>query len=240
MKPKGIKMLAKVKVKKAQIWVSAVLYVLMTTILMVVVLEAGVPLLNDMKDKSIFVQTKDNFVSLSQHIEEVSSSGPGSQRLVPIEIKKGYLSIGNEKVKWSMDTTADILAPMSKISLGNVKISSDADVDAYESGNYYILENFYMLAAFNKIGNSTAYGDIISNNIIGYLQFKGTGGTANGTFDFSVNGVPISGTGYTGLVDAGYDKASGSVIALVNNTEGNYTIIFSLKGDTDFMLVNVE
>lgn len=228
------------KYRKSQIWIEAVLYVLMTAIIMVVVLEAGIPILDKMKDKSIFIQTRDNFVSLSQHIEEVSNAGPGSQRLVPIEIKKGYLKVDNEKVKWYMDTKAEIIAPMSKISLGNVKIASDSDVDAYTSGDYYILENFYVLAAFSRIGNSSVYGNITSANILAYLKFKGTGGTTNGTFTFLIDSAAISGDGYTAM-ESGYDEGSGSVSAFINTTSGtNYTITFTLYGDTDFLAVNME
>lgn len=228
------------KHRKSQIWIEAVLYILMTAIIMVVVLEAGIPILDKMKDKSIFIQTRDNFVSLSQHIEEVSNAGPGSQRLVPIEIKKGYLKVDNEKVKWYMDTKAEIIAPMSKISLGNVKIASDSDVDAYTSGDYYVLENFYVLAAFNRIGNSSSYDNMTSTNILAYLKFKGTGGTTNGTFTFLIDSATISGNGYT-TMESGYDKDRGSVSAFINTTLGiNYTITFTLYGDTDFLAVNME
>lgn len=229
------------KGKRSAIWISAVLYVLMTSILMVVVLEAGLPLLVNMKEKAIFMQTKDNFASLNQHIEDVGSAGPGSQRLVPINIKKGYLKVDNEKVKWYMDTQADVIEPMTKLSIGNLKIASDSDVDAYESGNYFILENFYMRAVFNKIGNSSSYSNITSTNVIDHLKFKGTGGVTNGTFTLLIDSTSLDGNGYTSISNAGYDMATASVSAFLNSTSGlNYTITFTLHGDADFLTVNMQ
>lgn len=226
--------------RRSQIWIDAVLYVLMTAIIMVLVLEAGTPILSKMKDKAIFTQTKDNFVSLNQHIEDVSNAGPGSQRIVPIMIKKGKLTVDNEKIKWSMTTDADVLEPMSKISIGNVKISSDSDVDSYKTGNYLILENFYIQAGFNRIGNESVYGNITSTNILDYVKFKSTNGLANGTFTLLIDGSAIDANGYTQLIEPGYDQARASVKAFINTTSGNYTIIFTMYGDTDFMTVNME
>lgn len=227
--------------RKAQIWESAVLYVLMTAIIMVIVLEAGVPLLKEMRDKAVFVQTRDNFISLNQHIEDVSNAGPGSQRLVPIQVKKGYLKVDNEKIKWYMDTTADVIEPMTKISTGNVKIASDSDVDAYASGDYLIMENFYIHAGFNKIGNESYYENITSTTILDYMKFRGTGALANGTYSFLVDGSSVSGNGYTKLDEAGYDKDKAILRAFINTTSGtNYTIIFTMYGDADFMTINIE
>lgn len=227
--------------KKSQIWISAVLYVLMTAIIMVVVLEAGTPILNNMKDKAIFTQTRDNFMSLNQHIVDVSNSGPGTQRLIPIQIKKGYLKVDNEKIKWYMDTKADIIEPMSKISIGNLKIASDSDADAYENGGYYVLENFYIQAWFNKIGNESVFANISSTTILDHLKFKSTNGIANGTFSFLIDGSSVSGNGYTTIDGPAYDQDRAILTALINTTTGvNYTITFMLYGDSDFLVVNME
>ncbi|MFO8016910.1 MAG: hypothetical protein R6U32_07460 [Candidatus Woesearchaeota archaeon] len=227
--------------RKGQIWISAVLYVLMTAVIMVVVLEAGLPVLKEMRDKAVFVQSRDNLISLNQHIKEVGSAGPGSQRTVPLQVQKGHLEVGKEKLRWYMDTEADIIEPMSKISMGDVKIASDSDVDAHETGGHYILENFYMLAAFNKLGNASSYENISSDSIIDYMQFKGTGAIANGTFDLSVDDEMVSGEGYTSINDKGYDQGRASVTAFVNTTSGtNYTIIFTMHGNSDYMTVRMR
>ena len=51
--------------KKSQIWISAVLYVLLISVVIVIVLEGGTPIMNNLRDKSVFVQTRDNFVNLA-------------------------------------------------------------------------------------------------------------------------------------------------------------------------------
>jgi len=78
---------------KAQIWVSAILYILVITVVMVLVLNAGVPIIQDLQDKTVFTRSKNTFLSLNQHISEVSEEGVGSQRVVPIEIEKGFLGL---------------------------------------------------------------------------------------------------------------------------------------------------
>ncbi|MBW2999994.1 hypothetical protein KY339_04940, partial [Candidatus Woesearchaeota archaeon] len=82
---------------KAQIWISALLYILIAVIVMVIILEATSPLLENLKDESVYTETKSNFVSLNQHISDVSNAGTGSQRVVPVEIRKGELKVGNDQ-----------------------------------------------------------------------------------------------------------------------------------------------
>ena len=118
--------------KKAQIWVSAVLYILITTIVLVIVIELGTPMLENMKDKSIFTRTKDNFVAIDKNIKDISEEGFGSQRTIPLEIQKGKIDVTDNLIKWEMETNADIIEPGSSIASGNLVISSNSDVSAKE------------------------------------------------------------------------------------------------------------
>ncbi len=56
--------------RKAQIWVSAILYILVITVIMVLVLNAGVPIIKDLQDKTVFTRSKNTFLALNQHINE--------------------------------------------------------------------------------------------------------------------------------------------------------------------------
>ena len=52
------------KMKKAQIWISAVLYTLIIVVAIVIVLSAVVPLINKMKDRAIFQKVKNELLNL--------------------------------------------------------------------------------------------------------------------------------------------------------------------------------
>ena len=60
--------------RKGQVWVSAVLYLLITGIIMVVLLEAGIPVLEKARDKSIYDRERDQFLNLNQYKKTPSES----------------------------------------------------------------------------------------------------------------------------------------------------------------------
>lgn len=227
--------------KKSQIWISAVLYILVIVVALVLVLEAGVPLLNKLKDRTVFIQTKDTFLNLNQFVEEVSSGGKGSQRVLPVEVKKGELTVENNKLRWSMDTEATLIEQRTKIDLGNVKIAANADVDAYEKNSSLFLENKHLVVSFQKIGNETGRGNITAGDIINYITLKDTNANASGTFSFEVAGTSADGIGYSRLLEEGYDLAAGTVIVHINDTTGfEYNLTFTLESDADYLKPNLE
>ena len=72
--------------KKGVIWVSTVIYVMIAIVVMVIVLEAGLPLIKGITEKSAFNKIRDTLVLLDKQIQQVASEGQGSQRVIPIEI----------------------------------------------------------------------------------------------------------------------------------------------------------
>lgn len=85
--------------KKGDIWISAVLYFGLGILVLSIILAAGLPVINKLRDKNVIIQTKTVMYTLDQNIREVIKEGPGSQRVVTINIKKGSLTIDNEKSK---------------------------------------------------------------------------------------------------------------------------------------------
>src|SRR3989344_1349204 len=84
--------------KKAQIWESSILYLLIISVVIAIVLEAGVPMMDNLRDKSVVMQIRDSFINLDQHIREISTAGPGSQRVVPSETSNRFI-ISNSFVR---------------------------------------------------------------------------------------------------------------------------------------------
>lgn len=233
--------------KKGQVWISAVLYILITTIIMVIVLEIGTPLLENLKDKAIFTKTKDNFLSLDKQLKSISSEGYGSQRIIPLEIQKGSVDVTENGIRWEMKTDADIIEPGSSISLGDLIISSNSDVSAKKRGDSYILENSAILINFTSFGNQTNWtSGADPSSIINYMEYK----TANGrirqdmagltTFTVKNNGVdlPVSGSGYTKLEKEGTSMTQAKLILHMNSTV-EYDLVFTLQSRADFLKVDI-
>ncbi|MFC1752359.1 hypothetical protein ACFL96_03075 [Thermoproteota archaeon] len=226
--------------KKSQIWISAVLYLLIISIVLVIVLEAGTPIMNNLRDKSVFIRTRDNFVSLDKHITDISNAGPGSQRIVPLEIRKGDLTLGNNQLKWEMSTESAAIQPRSNFEMGSLRIGSDADVIAYETNTSIVLENFYILAVFSKVGNETSYGRINSSGILDYIVYKRTNSTSSGDFNFFVDDFSIDSDGYSKLLDTGYTLGSGTVVYHMNMTGGVvHDLYFTLDSRADYVKVEM-
>ena len=226
--------------KKSQIWISAVLYVLLISVVIVIVLEGGTPIMNNLRDKSVFVQTRDNFVNLDKHIQDVGSAGPGSQRIVPLEIKKGALSVENNQIKWEMDTKSAVMQPRTSIDLGNLRLGSDSDVDAYETNSTFVLENFHIKAVFSKIGNESNYGTVNSTSILTSMVYKVNEGTTAGDFDFLIDNSLIDSDGYSKLLDEGFSLGSATVVFYLNMSGGAvHNLYFTLDSRSDYLKVRL-
>ena len=73
--------------KLGEVWVSAVLYLALGLILITIVLAAGIPLINKIRDRNTVAQTKDILFVLDKNIRTVASEGTGSKRYVsPVNI----------------------------------------------------------------------------------------------------------------------------------------------------------
>lgn len=243
MRPEREKMYNRIKkAKNAQIWISAVLYILITALVLVIILEALSPVLENMKDKSIYVRTRDTFLSLSQHIKDVSQEGQGAQRIVNIEIQKGTFGIEENTVKWKMDTEADILEPRTTVTLGNVFLVANGEVDAFETNDSLILENSRFAVAFLKIGSETNFSNYTTTDLIKNITFKETGATFNPNYNFYVddNTATNTGNGYTKLLTKGRDLGSASLLAHMNSSSKEYELVFTLESQADYVLVKLQ
>src|SRR3990167_9519809 len=88
--------------KKGDIWISAVLYFGLGIVVLSLILAAGLPVINKLRDKNIIIQTKDIMFSLDNLIRDVARSGAGEQRAVNLDIKKGQFLINNnhDTINW--------------------------------------------------------------------------------------------------------------------------------------------
>lgn len=112
--------------KKGDIWVSAALYFGLGIVVLSIILAAGMPVINKLKDKNTIIQTKDIMFNLDNIIRDVARSGAGEQRKVDIEIKKGQFSINNEHntINWTTESKMQVSEIDAPYKEGNLIIST--------------------------------------------------------------------------------------------------------------------
>jgi len=219
--------------KRGQVWISAVLYVLIIVVAITIILSTGLPILEKMKDKTVFTQAKNTLLNLDQYFQRIKDEGQGSQRVVPVEIRKGNLAIEGDKLLWQLETEAEILQPRSSIDIGNIKISSNSDVDTTETDSHYILENSKIRANISKCSSCPA------NQLIESLYFKDTSTLLAGNFSFDLDGQDLT-VNYTMMVPEGNNTNIGSATVtayLINQTQD---LLLTLEGGADFIKINLE
>ncbi len=232
--------------KKSQIWISAILYILIISVVMVLVLNAGVPIIKNLEDKTVFTRQKNSFLALNQQIKDISEEGVGSQRVIPLEVEKGTLELKSGSLKWDMMTNAKILESGHQIDLGNLYITSNADVTATRSANDYILENTFIRAVFEACEDRYVC-KLNETSMLKELWFKnpntGTATKAAGTFTFDFGkGGTWEYPGFSRLEDQGTSLGAAKVVYYVNNTNSSvYTVVeFTLESYRDFLQARIR
>ncbi len=125
--------------KKGDIWVSAVLYIALGMVIITLVLAAGLPIINKMKDKNTVSQTKRVLLSIDDNIREVATEGPGSRRVIsPLEIGSGQLYVNTQEdyIEWKMTTKNKMMEPGIVFSEGalNLRLDETFIEDQYDIG----------------------------------------------------------------------------------------------------------
>lgn len=92
--------------KKGDTWISAVLYIALGTIIVAMMLAAGIPVINKIRDRNVILETKDVLFGINNAIRTVMREGPGSQRSFTISIDRGSLIINDvhENINWTMES----------------------------------------------------------------------------------------------------------------------------------------
>lgn len=98
--------------RKGDIWVGAVLYIALGVIVIAVLLAAGLPMINKIKDRNVVLQTKELMYILDDTVRTVINEGPGSQRqLNPFVVKSGNFFVYSDSFNWTFETKVIVLEP---------------------------------------------------------------------------------------------------------------------------------
>lgn len=228
--------------KKGEIWVSAVIYVLVGVVVLTIVIQAGVPLIKSLQERSNVNRARSSFTALDQQIQEIAREGQGSQRVVPLEVSEGTVKVEDSRLRWKIETTSKIIEPKTRFELGNLVIASDVDVSAAEYPGSFIIQNSRILVNFTKFGSKSNWATVNTSALINYVTFKDTGASTTGTFTFFINqnASTTNGTGYNELLQSGTGLASATLTTHVNSTIYDYDLLFSLDSKADFLRATIE
>ncbi len=232
--------------KKAQVWVSAIIYTLVAILALVLILNTGIPVLTEMKDRATFEKTKDIMQDLDSQITEIANQGIGSQATVSFDIKEGEIKFQNNQLVWEIETKSEIISPRSSTKSGNLIIASNANVRTIETDDFFIMESYIENDTFrfaaNKKGSKDNHVAFNVSQIVQNISYNGN--NMNGDFVFSLNDEQSSknGTGYIEMVPSGNNTNLGSarIIAHMDTEFAYYDLVFTLGSYADFVTVNVK
>ncbi len=228
--------------KRGEIWVSAVIYVLVGVIVLTIVIQAGVPLIKKLEERSNVNRARNTFTALDQQIQEIAKEGQGSQRVVPLEVSEGTVRVEDSKLRWKIETSSKIIEPKTRVELGNLVIASDVDVSSVEYPGSFIIQNSKILVNFTKLGSQSNQTTVNTSSLINYVTFKDTGSSTAGIFSFFINqnASTANGTGYNELLQTGTGLASATLRTHVNSTIYDYDLLLSLDSKADFLRATIE
>ncbi len=155
--------------KKADIWVSAVIYIALGITIITILLTAGLPVIEKIRDKNTYAQTKDVMHELDNTIREVYREGPGARRTSLIRIDRGEFTIDkdNDKIIWNMDTERMFSEPGTPpLKEGNLQITTTASNVEGEYTTEVLLDYRGIIDLTGTLGTlSGNYNLLISNEI---------------------------------------------------------------------------
>ena len=154
--------------QKGDVWISAVLYMALGIIILVIVLSVAIPVVNKIRDKNIALTTKELMFDLDRNIRTIYSEGPGSRRPITLEITKGTFSIDQSQdiISWQFSTKVQLSQLNAAVKEGSLVINttqgaSTKDFLTTYALNYTNILNLESTAATNFISGKTKL--IISN-----------------------------------------------------------------------------
>jgi hypothetical protein len=229
---------------KAIALISAIIFIGLTLAVMVIVYNAGMPVVLRMQHAAAVERMKGMFSDIDKIVEDVASEGNGSRRTASLRFDIGKFTVNgsSDKLYWDFDSETVIASPRTSTSFGNVVFGSELETSAYE-GNYqgteaYILENEHIRAYFRKIGSpSSPQAYSTSQLLLGIYQKDLAQWMPLQNLELSLDGQESSksGTGYTALEQPGADLPYAMVSAYMNSGYANYFLNFTLESGADFL-----
>lgn len=110
--------------KQAVVWVSTVLYILISLAVLGIVLAAVQPKIRAARDKAVIDQTINMLNDFDQKIIEVDHAAAGNIRLVNLQLRKGILTIDDARdiIQWQLeDSGYRYSEPGTEVGVGRIE-----------------------------------------------------------------------------------------------------------------------
>lgn len=236
--------------------ISGVMFLAITIVAVVVVYQAGIPIVKRMQTSAAIEQMKTTFVELDELIRQIAAEGTGSKRTVQLRVDPGKIIVNEtqDTIYWELETDAMVISPRTKQQFGNVIVGSNLNTRVYEA-NYtrlgqiecYVMENEHLMVYVRKVGVNTSedgWDDFNTSSLVVAIYNKGMDkwleneGFLEITIDENANSK--TGNGYTIPEETGYNLPYGMVAAYMNSSYLAYYINFTLGSGADFLEIEAS
>lgn len=230
------------KEKGQSVVVSAVLYTLVSLIVVAIVLHVGIPYINNLRDMAEIRQAEATIKNIDELIAVVAAEGEGSRRRInitlsdPLEISSSLDSVIISKV-----TGAEIVSPRRKDSKGyffrGVNIYANAFEDTIGEKSVLAIENEHLYFAVKKLDSNI----IKLDELIVQVKRKDNEEVFAGTIDLYLDnhqGADLNVS--TKFERQGYNLGKGHIIAKVQSPAYSYKINFVLESGFDFVRIYIS
>ncbi len=186
--------------------VSVALYTAIIVIGVSTVIIVGEPILEDMRDAEAVDAAMNMLTEMEQQILAVADAGEGTTTEIGLRFARGefIFDSASNSITYELDTTAEMISPHSSRQIGNLRLSSMADVTVEESAvngqPCWNLENDHISVCIRNIPTNAT--EQIGGETAGYWRFnENQGSTASDTSPHGNDGS-ISGAQWTdGVTD---------------------------------------
>ncbi len=225
---------------------SAIIFIGLTLAVVVIVYNAGMPVVIRMQQAAAVEKMKGVFSETDKIIQDVASEGNGSKRTVDLRFDIGFLTLNgsSDKLYWDFDSESLLASPRTSVGFGNVifgsKLETSAYEDTYQGTQAYVLENEHIRAYFRKIGSPSSPQSYNTNQLLLAVYQKDLEQFMPlQSLEISLDNNPgsESGTGYTVMDQAGSDLPYASVSAYMGSGYANYFLNFTLESGADFLTI---
>ena len=200
------------------------------------------PVLNDAKIVSRIELAKSQLLIIDNAISSLIDEGYKSSRSISVSNPENLLINNGSKSFYYKIKASGALGKFHEKD-GNILVTSGGDVNCYDNGNYYIMENSHLKVEFYKYGSYTESDWVPINT--SYLIHKMYQLETNSVVEpttytmLNQNSITSYGNGYSELIENGY-KLPYCKIHFHINCARPYDIYFTLNKGVDFLVGNIK
>jgi hypothetical protein len=221
--------------------VSAIMYTLISIVIVSLVLQIGVPYLNRLQELGEIKNLESMLKEMDKTISIVASEGTDSQRKISISLAMDSMDVNgaSEMVTVNKETDAVGMNPRSRLSQGNYFKGVSVETDAYSGTigdtSVLILENEHIYLAIKRLDSNTT---MKARNLVQKVRFKDSSADLNALVDFYMDSHAGEDANIaTEFTKSGYNLGWGEIKASITGTGHRYNVHFRLESGSDFIRV---